>query len=78
MKYTLGISVVRFSLVHIAQISSLCEFHYISEGIRSLMRFWLLMTSVLRIWFMQIFTRPKKRTIQGLGVQHHVYFQAEN
>ena len=28
----------------IAQISSLCDFHYISEGISSLMHFWLLMT----------------------------------
>ena len=28
----------------IVQISSLCNFHYISEGIPSLMRFWLLMT----------------------------------
>ena len=28
----------------IAQISSLCDFHYISEGIPSLMRFGLLMT----------------------------------
>ena len=45
----LQISVVRFSLVRghfqkIAQISSLCDFHYICEGIHSLMRFWLLMT----------------------------------
>ena len=43
-----------FTRVHfqkIAQISSLCDFHYISEGIPSLMRFWLLMTYVLRIWF---------------------------
>ena len=28
----------------LAQISSLCDFHYISEGIPSLVRFWLLMT----------------------------------
>ena len=47
----------------IAQISSLCDFHYISEGIPSLMHFWLLMTYVLRIWFMQIFVRSKKRTV---------------
>ena len=33
---------------------------HISEGIPSLMRFWLIMTSVLQIWFMQIFARPKK------------------
>ena len=35
-----------FTFVHfqkIAKISSLCDFHYISEGILSLMRFWLLM-----------------------------------
>ena len=32
------------------------------------MRFWLLMTSVLRIWFMQVFARSKKRTSQGQGV----------
>ena len=44
----------------VAQISSLCDFHYITEGIPSLMRFWLLMTLVLWIWFMQIFARPKK------------------
>ena len=43
-----------------AQISSLCDFHYISERIPSLMSFWSLMTLVLRIWFMQIFARPKK------------------
>ena len=34
----------------VAQISSLCDFHYITEGIPSLMRFWL---KVLRIWFMR-------------------------
>ena len=44
----------------IAHISNLCDFHYISEGIPSLMHFWLLMTKVLWIWFMQIFARPKK------------------
>ena len=32
----------------IAQISSLCNFHSISEGIPPLMHFWLLMISVLR------------------------------
>ena len=44
----------------IAQISSLCNFHYINEGIPSLMRFWLVMTQVLRIWFMRFFARPNK------------------
>ncbi len=41
------LSGVVFTCAHfqkIAQISSLCDFHYISEGIPSLMRFWLLMT----------------------------------
>ena len=28
----------------LAQISSLCDFHYISEGIPSPLRFWLLLT----------------------------------
>ena len=28
----------------IAQIYSLCHFHYINEGVPSLVRFWLLMT----------------------------------
>ena len=32
----------------IAQISSLCDFHYINEEIPSLMRFWLLITYDLR------------------------------
>ena len=59
-----------FTGVHfqeIAQMSSLCDFHYISEGIPSFMRFWLLITAALRIWFVQTFARPKKRTSQGLG-----------
>ena len=54
---------VVYTCVHfqkIAQISSLCDFHYISEVIPSLMSFWLLMTLVLRIWFMRIFAGPKK------------------
>ena len=36
-----------FTCLHfqiIAQISSLCDFHYTSEGIPSLMRFWLVIT----------------------------------
>ena len=40
-------SVAVFTHAHfqrIAQISSLCNFHSISEGISSLMRFWLLLT----------------------------------
>ena len=45
---------------NIAKISSLCEFDYISEGIPSLMRFWLVMTQVLRIWFIRNFARYKK------------------
>ena len=44
----------------VTQIASLGNFHYITERIPSLMYFWLLMTYVLRIWFMQIFARPKK------------------
>ena len=55
-----GAVFTRADFQKIAQISSLCDFHYISEGIPSLMRFWLLMTSVLRIWFLRIFARPKK------------------
>ena len=38
---------VVFTCAHfqkVAQISSLCNFYYIREGIPSLMRFWLLMT----------------------------------
>ena len=31
----------------IAQISSLCDFYYLSEGIPSLMRFWLLIIKVM-------------------------------
>ena len=49
----------------IDQISSLCNFHYISEGIPSVMRFCLLLTSVMQIWFMRNFARPKKRMSQG-------------
>ena len=45
----------------IAKISSLCDFDYISEGIPSLMRFWLVMTQVLRIWFIRTFARHKKK-----------------
>ena len=44
----------------IAQIAILCDFHYISKGISSLMHFWLQTTSVLRIWFLLIFARPTK------------------
>ena len=33
------------------------------------MHFWLLMTSVLRIWLLRIFARPKKRMSQGLGAK---------
>ena len=44
----------------VANISGLRDFHYITEGISSLMRFWLLMTLVLRISSMRIFARPKK------------------
>ena len=40
-----------------AQISSLCNFHIINEGISSLMRLWLLM--MLRIWYVRISARPK-------------------
>jgi hypothetical protein len=59
-----------FTHVHfqkIAQISSLCNFHYISEWIPSLMHFLLLMTQVLWIWLIRIFVRPKKRMSQGQG-----------
>ena len=48
------------NLQKIAQISSLCVFHSITEEILSLMNFWLLMTYVLQIWFMRIFVRHKK------------------
>ena len=41
---------------------------YSSEEIPSLMRFWLVMTSVMRIWFMWIFPLLKNRTSQELGV----------
>ena len=62
--WLLLISVVQFQTCahfrEIAQTYSLCDFDYISEGIPSLMRFWLLMTKVLPIWFMHIFGRPKK------------------
>ena len=44
----------------IAQISSLFDFYYKSEGIPSLMHFWLLMMWVLWIWFRQMFARPEK------------------
>ena len=44
----------------IAQISILCDFHYISEGIPSPMHFCLLIPSVLRIWFLRIFARLKQ------------------
>ena len=53
--WLLQISVVCFSLAQfqkIAQISSLCNFYY--------MRFGLLMTWVLRIWFLGIFASRKK------------------
>ena len=57
----------------IAQISSLCDFLYISEDIPSLECSWLLMTfKVLRIWFMRILPDLKKRTSQGLGVARAV------
>ena len=35
-----------FTHAHVAQISSLCNFHYISEEIPSLMPFWLLITYI--------------------------------
>ena len=40
--------------------NSLCNFLYISYISPSLTRFWLVMTQVLGIWFMQIFARLKK------------------
>ena len=62
--WLLWISVVHFfTCAHfqkIIQISCICDFHYISEGIPSLMHFGLLMTWVLRIWFLRIFAWPKK------------------
>ena len=71
LSITLQISVVRFSLLcifkKIAKISSWSNFRYISEGIPSLMCFWLLMTSVLRIWFLHIFDRLELKH-KGLGV----------
>ena len=63
--WLLRISVVQFSLMHfqkIVQISGLCYFHYVGEGIPSLMPFWLLMPSVL-----QIFARPKKTYEPRIG-----------
>ena len=39
-----GVVFTRAHFQKIAQISSLCEFQYISGGIHSLVRFWLLMT----------------------------------
>ena len=65
-----GFPVCTFSknIWKIAQISSLCNFHYKSEEIPSLMWFCLLVTSVLPIWLLQIFARPKKRKSQGPGV----------
>ena len=45
-----GAYFTRADFQKIAQISSLCDFHYISEEIPSLMRF----------WFLWIFERPKK------------------
>ena len=52
VKYTVCLAPMDFSdevftrahFQKIAQISSLCDFHYISERIPSLMHFWLLMT----------------------------------
>ena len=38
-----GVVFTRAHFQKIAQISSLCDFLYIIEGIPSLMRFWLLM-----------------------------------
>ena len=51
----------------IAHISGLCSFHKVSEGIPSIMPFWLLMPSVLQIWLLQIFTRPKKTYEPRIG-----------
>ena len=62
--WLLRISKLQFSLVNIfkkvAQISSLCEFHYINEGTPSLMHFWFVMTKGLHVWLMLIFARPDK------------------
>ena len=78
MQYTGSLAPVDFSgavFTHayfqkIAKISSLCDFHYISEGIPSLLRFGLLMTYVLRIWVMWIFARPKKTHKLRTGCQN--------
>ena len=70
--WLLRISVVRFSLVcifkKIVQIFSLCNFHYIREGIPSLMRFWLLMTSCCGFGSCGFSPDLKKCTSQGPGV----------
>ena len=62
--WLLRISKLQFSLVNIfkkvAQISSLCEFHYINEGTPSLMHFWFVMTKGLHVWLMLNFARPDK------------------
>ena len=56
------------------QISSFCNFHYITEGILSLMRFWLLCIDFSAPNLVHgIFTRPKKCSTQGLGVSYFVF-----
>ena len=69
--YTADFSSVVFTCAYfqeIAQISSLCNFHYISEGIPSLMWFGLLCCG-----FDSCILLPdlKKCTSQGLGIISH-------
>ena len=75
--WLLRISKVQFSLVNIfkkvAQISSLCDFHYINEGTPSLMHFWFVMTKGLHVWLMLIFARPEKCMSQGPGIFGYTY-----
>ena len=68
----LRISVMLFTCAHfqhIAQISNLCDFHYVSEGIPSLMVFdYSRVQNKRTSWFMRIIARPKTNTSQELGV----------
>ena len=65
---------VRFSLVcsfkkQPKYLSNLCDFHYISEGIPSLMRFWLPMTfNCCEFGSCGVLPDLKKCTSQGPGV----------
>ena len=68
---------VFFTYAHfqkIAQISSLCNFNYISEEIPSRMRFCLLIPK--GIWFLRIFARPKKTQQPRTGCISNLIFTA--